>query len=352
MLLKMHQIKTLLIFFFLSLSSFSQLKTNNQNGIYKDLYHLNLNDSVKSVVYDRVFFKEDLTAYEIDDITDVVILRNSYESYDFNKYGLISRHFSDSLVYDPKDLQNNFKYELDKKVYRVPDWTGMANLNMQNVNKTTFKRSSCFKISNSDIAYKYNFDKNGKITAEKEYFIQKDASTNKIETELYQTKKYIYDLKGNLVQQRLFYEGESKNENYNTEKDGAYEKRIYEYDGKNRLIKATYMNAVIPEVEQEPLMEQKYKYHPTENYVTEVETFDDVGFGTHYEYKKAKFYYNKNADIIACEYINYDLHKQEKKFYEYEYDSHNNWIKCKLRYNSMQGEVIKSVKRKISYYGN
>ncbi|WP_158981037.1 hypothetical protein [Flavobacterium sp. I-STPP5a] len=67
----MHKIKTLLLFFFIPLSSFSQLKTNNQNGIYKDLYHLNLNDSVKSVVYDRVFFKEDLTADEIDDITDV-----------------------------------------------------------------------------------------------------------------------------------------------------------------------------------------------------------------------------------------------------------------------------------------
>lgn len=348
----MHKIKTLLLFFFLSLSCFSQLKTNNQNGIYKDLYQLNLNDSVKSVVYDRTFYKEDLTAYEREDITDIVIFRNSYESYDFNKYGLISRHFSDSLVYDPKDLQNNFKYESDKKVYRVPDWTGMANLNMQNVNKTTFNRAKCFTNENLDYAYKYNFDKNGKINAEKEYFVQKDASTNKIETEIYQTKKYIYDLKGNLVQQRLFYEGKYKEDSYYTEKDGTHEKWIYEYDGKNRLIKVTYTDAVDPQVEQEPRMEQKYKYHPTENYVTEVETFDDHGFGSHYQYKKAKFYYNKNADIIACEYVNDILKKQEKVYYEYEYDSHNNWIKCKLIYNSMQGEVIKSVKRKISYYGN
>jgi hypothetical protein len=348
----MHKIKTPVLFFFLSLSCFSQLKTNNQNGIYKDLYHLNLNDSVKSVVYDRTFYKEDLTAYEIDDITDIVIFRKSYESYEFNKYGLISRHFSDSLVYDPKDLQNNFKYELNKKVYRVPDWTGMVILNMQNVNKTTFKRSSCFKNLDSDFAYKYNFAKNGKITAEKEYFVQKDASNNIIETELYQTKKYIYDLKGNLVQQRLFYEGEYKNDNYYTEKDGAYEKWIYEYDGKNRLIKVTNMGAVNPQVEQEPNIEQKYKYHPTENYVTEVEIFDEHGLGSNYQYKKAKFYYNKNADIIACEYVNDIAQKRLKVFYEYEYDSHNNWIKCKLRYNSMQDEVIKSIKRKISYYGN
>lgn len=347
----MHKIKILLLFLSLSLNCFSQLKTNNQNGINKDLYRLNLNDSVKSVVYGRTFYKEDLTAYEIDDITDVVILRqNSYESYEFNKYGLISKHFYDSIVYAQKDLQNNFKYELGKKVYRVPDWTGMVNLNMQNVNKITFKRSNCFKYSDSDFAYKYNFDKNGKITAEKEYFVNKDDSNKIIETQLYQTKKYIYDLKGNLVQQRLFYEGEYKNENYNMEKDGAHEKWIYEYDVKNRLIKVTNMNAVDPQIEQEPRIELKYKYHPTENYVTEVEIFYDDGFKL--KYKTAKFYYNKNADIIACEYVNDILQKREKVFYEYEYDSHNNWIKCKLRYNSMQDEVIKSIKRKISYYGN
>lgn len=346
----MQNIKTLLPFLFLSLSCFSQLKNNNQNGINKDLYHLNLNDSVKSVVYDRTFYKEDLTAYEIDDIIDIVMLRQTYEVYDFNKYGLISRHFYDSLVYNPKDLQNNFKYELDKKVYRVPDWSGMVNLNMQNVNKITFKRSNCFKYSDSDFAYKYNFDKNDKIISEKEYFVDKDDSNNIIETKLYQTKKYIYDLKGNLVQQRLFYEGEYKNDNYYVEKDGAHEKWIYEYDGKNRLIKVTNMGAVDPQVKEEPHIEQKYKYHPTENYVTEVEIFDKHGFGN--KYQKAKFYYNKNADIIACEYVNDYLNKQEKVFYEYEYDSHNNWIKCKLRYNSMQDEVIKSIKRKISYYGN
>lgn len=347
----MHKIKILLLFISLSLNCFSQFKTNNQNGINKDLYRLNLNDSVKSVVYGRTFYKEDLTAYEIDDITDVVILRqNSYESYEFNKYGLISRHFSDSLVYDPKDLQNNFKYELDKKVYRVPDWTEMANLNMQNVNKITFKRSNCLKILDSDFAYKYNFDKNGKITAEKEHFVNKDDSSKIIETELYQTKKYIYDLKGNLVQQRLFYEGAYKENNYTTEKDGAYEKWLYEYDAKNRLIKVTEMYAVESKEFQEPRIELKYKYHSTENYVTEVEIFYDNGFGN--KYKKAKFYYNKNADIIVCEYVNDILPKQEKVFYEYEYDSHNNWIKCKLRYNSMQDEVIKSIKRKISYYGN
>jgi hypothetical protein len=346
----MHKIKILLLFLSLSLNCFSQLKTNNQNGINKDLYRLNLNDSVKSVVYDRTFYKEDLTAYEIDDIIDVVIFRNSYESYEFNKYGLISRHFSDSLVYDPKDLQNKFKYESDKKVYRVPDWSGMANLNMQNVNKTSFKRSSCFKNSDSDFAYKYNFDKNGKITAEKEYFVNKDDSNKIIETELYQTKKYVYDLKGNLVQQRLFYEGAYKENNYTTEKDGAYEKWLYEYDAKNRLIKVTEMYAVESKEVQEPRIELKYKYHSTENYVTEVEIFYDNGFGN--KYKKAKFYYNKNADIIVCEYVNDILPKQEKVFYEYEYDSHNNWIKCKLRYNSMQDEVIKSIKRKISYYGN
>jgi hypothetical protein len=236
-------------------------------------------------------------------------------------------------------------------VYRVPDWTGMVNLNMQSVNKTTFKRYNCFRNQDSDFGYKYNFDKNGKITAEKEYFVQKDASTNMIETELYQTKKYIYDLKGNLVQQRLFYEGEYKNDNYYTEKDGAHEKWLYEYDVKNRLIKVTNMGAVNPQVEQEPNIEQKYKYHPTENYITEVEIFNEDGFG-YGKYKKAKFYYNKNADITACEYVNDYLNKQEKVFYEYEYDSHKNWIKCKLRYNSMQDEVIKSIKRKISYYGN
>lgn len=67
----MHKIKTLLLFFSLSLTCFSQLKTKNQNGINKDLYRLNLNDSVKSVVYGRAFYKEDLTAYEIDDIIDI-----------------------------------------------------------------------------------------------------------------------------------------------------------------------------------------------------------------------------------------------------------------------------------------
>ena len=349
----MHKIKILLLFLSLSLNCFSQLKTNNQNGINKDLYRLNLNDSVKSVVYDRTFYKEDLPAYEIDHIPDVVILRqNSYESYEFNKYGLISRHFSDSLVYDPKDLHNNFKYELNKKVYRVPDFTEMANLNMQNVNKVTFKRSSCFENLGPDFAYKYNFDKNGKITAQKEYFVNKDNSNNIIETQLYQTKKYIYDLKGNLVQQRLINEGEYKENNYYTEKDGAHEKWIYEYDVKNRLIKVTEMYAVEPQEVQEPPIVQKYKYHPTENYVTEVEIFYDHGFGIYGTYKKAKFYYNKNADITACEYLNDNLPKQEKVFYEYEYDSHNNWIKCKLRYNSMQHEVIKSTKRKIVYYGN
>lgn len=345
----MHKFLNLLLFVFYTVTLFSQENILNQSGILKDLYRYNLKDSVKTVNYPRLQYREDLTLIERGNIDYTVISgRESYDILEFNKYGLLIKDRGDSIVYDEKDIQKKVNYNLKNVFPLFKRWS--PDFYMLKANNVEWSLNACH-FGNGQffhkLLYKYNFDKNGKIKEVKKYYSSEDPNINKIiESDLLQTTKYIYDTKGNLTEQRIF-KNDPDELNY-IKKDGATEIYNYEYDDKNRLTRIYNGIRVFHGGMREVKFEEKYKYRPTENYISEMYIYDDSSVMQ----RRKILFYNKNGDITESNYLNNDLVVQKKIFYEYEYDSHNNWIKCKVRYDSMEDEIIMTAKRIISYYGN
>ncbi|QSB28626.1 hypothetical protein [Flavobacterium sp. CLA17] len=333
--------------------SYSQVNNPKSSSLNKDLYQYHLKDSVKSVRYSRIVYREDLDMEARQALhSDAFSYRDAYHVLHFNTYGmsLDEALAGDTIQYDEKDLQIKAGYTVKKQL----PYPAYKN-NLLKANTVTWNISQCY-VNNAlsgtvQLSYKYLFDKNGNITAEKQYFPlgDRDTITTKYdEKDLYETTKYIYDVKGNLIQQRLF--SKEEDPSYYTYKDGAYEIWNYEYDAKNRLIRTTKSQG------GEPMFEEKYKYHPTENYIAEKYVFEEngLGFSLYENFKTVNLFYNKLGDVMESDYFkksDYDNSVTTKKiFYEYEFDAHNNWVSCKLRFDSKNNEVTASVKRSILYY--
>lgn len=348
-----RKINPALLLVLFTVVSYSQVTNTKNSALDKDLYRYHLKDSVKSVKYSRIVYKEDLDMKARNDLySDAFSYRDAYHVLHFNTYGMsIDESLaSDTIQYDEKDLQIKAGYTV-KKQLPAPAYKN----NLLKANTVTWNISQCF-VNNAlsgtvQLYYKYSFDKNGNITAEKQYFPLGDrntVTTKYDEKDLYETTKYIYDVKGNLIQQRLF--SKEENPSYDTYKDGAYEVWNYEYDAKNRLIRTTQSQGAAP------IFEEKYKYHPTENYITEKYVFEENGldFALYENFKTLNLFYNKSGAVVESDYFkksDYDNSVTTKKiFYEYEFDSHNNWVSCKLRFDSKNNEVTASVKRSILYY--
>ena len=63
------------------------------------------------------------------------------------------------------------------------------------------------------------------------------------------------------------------------------------------------------------------------------------------------FNYNENNDLVEVNFISEDeINQPANRYYEYEYDNHKNWIKCKMYLEGNKNEVTAKMERKIQYF--
>jgi len=236
--------------------------------------------------------------------------------------------------------------------------------------------------------YKYDIDTKGRIETRKHYSkgfyncINYKDSINEFQKEPF---KYLKDEEDLDYKWDYYYDGEDRivkliltNVTVENERDGMNirNKLIYEfeYNAKNKVkeLKISSTGTKSPE----PILNKKYKYeyHPTENYLISKEiVLDSIYFykyhdggSTEYTDIHSKIHYNEHGDIIKREFlsersqiINARKDPYEEwwrnpfapRFYEYEYDKHNNWIKCTAYLRGVKTPKPSLViEREITYY--
>ena len=380
------KISVLLIIFMFSSVLYSQKNMINDDIISsnsKSYNWFNLKNKVKSVKTRYVSIKDSLpkTIKNIVTISNDARNNNYLEFYENGllkiQYGNIPLFEFDEIdsmkleiiKYDKEDILKKSKYkpilnqvntflpiQLFFDTYRYsyefgPIIYGVEHLGMVQTN------------------YIYKTDKNNQITESSEYWpYNENRDTVRIkeirEKDLVWRLKYFYDKKGHIISQKIISGDKALGKDtslndisamvlpYNalgTESVILPDLQLkYKYDNKGRVLQAVFWgnNRIIAS--------EDYEYHPTKEYIQKIKYFvtgaGEIANPTN-RYVKT---FNENGDIIEKEFIlNFPEQKISpmKRFYYYEYDSCNNWIKCNMYFeDTKEGEPTLVAERKIEYY--
>lgn len=348
----MKQLSIFLLF--ISLSAFAQS------------YHLddfNLKGNVKStkLIYTYVNPKIHKNSKQYKSRNDVYMGR--YFTFDVNGYLIADLADTRSTIDDAIDTMNvsirtyNEKDRIEKKGlmdYTIP----YPAYNFQKIN---YDIKVLYKIDKNDTnpemlyyVYDYLVDQGGKIIKEISYNVIDDFEVYPIDTaSVSQWTEYIYD-KDLLVRQNIYpgklntlpFSG-SYYVHYLFVPYSATSYRTFDYGDKNRLINVSFF------INDFKAFEEMYTYHPDEGYITTVDRF--VVLNPEYPdfpASKMKMTYNQYGDVTEVIYYpdgteNWPVHN---RYYEYEYDTHHNWIKCKLFLLGDKNQATLIAERKIEYY--
>lgn len=334
----------------------------------------NLKDSVKTVYFKFNKPKETLSKGEKANVILFNSIRgNSYMEVDKynrikaeitsipgnNYFTQIDYNGADEYVYDDKDWDKKNNYNLPLKwYYPVANYNLLVKLNQIRVPKKDDVFAEDGKIwqdYNEDI-YTYTYDKQGRIIEEKKYIVYrtgKETLSKKYKKEdLFTRKLFIYNEKGQVVNQKIMAGPFGKEISYTdmgTECGFCEDLQLqFAYDSQGRIAQVIMFGC------GEIVAKQEYCYHPIKDYV---ETVKYYVTGSGEMSNPTKIYvktFNEQGDIIKKEFIpNYpeQLIRVKVYYYSYEYDSHNNWIKCNIHMEgTKEGEPSLVAERKIEYY--
>ena len=348
-------------------------------------YGYNLKGNVKLVKTRYVSIKESLnkTIKQSSMISNDARNNNYLEFYE---NGLIKTYYGniplfefekiDSLKleimqYDNKDILQKSKYKplINKPNRFLPDQLFVAF----DLYRYSYEFGPIIygkeHLGISQSNYIYIKDKNNRITESFEYWpYDENRDTLRIkeirDKDLVWRIKYLYNDKNQLISQKII-PGDSalgKNTGYGdidgmgvsyhalgTESGFPSDLQLkYKYDNKGRVIQAVFWgnNRIISS--------EDYEYHPVKEYIQKVKYYvtgpGEVSNPTN-RYLET---FNENGDIIEKEFI-LNFPEQNispmKRFYVYEYDSHNNWIKCSMFLEgSKEGEPTLTAERQIEYF--
>lgn len=372
-----------LIFFALFLIDSNAQSSAKYSGLWIEKSSIysgkNLKDSVKAVYFKINKPKQSLSKLEINDFITYNDIRNFiYLSID--KHGRIISELGEGgfagdtylanvdskkttdYKYDEKDWLEKSKYKTSfKQYFPVLNNNLLMKLNRLRVDKNDKKvikiGGKVWRQFNKEV-YIYFYDEKGKIKEELEYVVNRTGEvlkdTIQRKEDLFSRKINTYNTKGQVTNQKII-QGL-----YAKEKDRSYSDLGTEVSFCNDLqLKYTYdqlgrMTQIILYGCGKTVAREEYIYHPVKDYVEKVKYYLTGAGGISYPTKNFENTYNEQGDIIQKEFIP-DFPEQnlnEKvRYYSYEYDSHNNWIKCNMYLEgTKEAEPTLVAERKIDYY--
>jgi hypothetical protein len=202
----------------------------------------------------------------------------------------------------------------------------------------------------------YIYDKQARITEEKEFHVirvgKATLNKNRNEKDLFTRKIFAYNAKGQVVNQKIMPGLYGKDMSYTdlgTECGFCDDLQLkYAYDQLGRITQVIMYGC------GEIVAQEDYVYHPTKDYVEKVKCYVTGPGSIANANEKFEKTYNEQGDIVKKEFIpglgGLGLYG-ETRYYTYEYDSHNNWIKCNMYLEgTKEGEPSLVAERKIEYY--
>ena len=208
----------------------------------------------------------------------------------------------------------------------------------------------------SQTVYQYNFDKSGRIKEELEYcpYAEDSIPVKTIKKSDLNTRKiFLYNKKNQVVVLKITPGEYGKNmghyNDFATESPYCQDLQLkYAYDSKGRITQVIMFGC------GKIVAQEDYKYDNSKNYVSEVKRYR-CGLGSD-DYKNTISFYNELGDIIKKELnpINPNensIRESKYRYYDYEYDKHNNWIRCRMFLEgNHEGEPSIILEREIEYY--
>jgi hypothetical protein len=332
----------------------------------------NLKDSVKSVRFFYMHYQEGLSKRDKMRVFYKNDARTSYQEFDKNgkitvkllllKDSInqsINYNIADRFVYDEKDRIEKSKYKI-KTGQVFPAYTSyLIKINYVRLNRLIEDEP----LEYDPEIYRYIFDKNDRILEEREYMPDAGRDTvieNPKEEDLYTRITFHYDARGNVIQQKI-YAGEAGKSigNFtamNTEvgfcQDTGFK---YTYDEQDRLIKVVLSGCGgVAESEE-------YTYDRTKKYITKINRY--ISGVSSFPSSTMVAHYNEFGDIVE---MNFKVFQDKddsspprkiigvgepiNRYYEYDYDKHNNWIKCRMYLMGEKKEPTVIAERIIEYY--
>ncbi|WP_338646684.1 hypothetical protein V5J73_14440 [Flavobacterium sp. KS-LB2] len=336
----------------------------------------NLKDSVKTVYFKMCNLKQSLS----DSDKDRVILDNDIRNFiylNIDKYGRIKTELcnggfvrdtfitninykrTDDYVYDDKDWAKKSKYKtVSKQYFPVQNYSLLVKLNRTLIEKKTRKIGGKIWQELTKYLYIYLYDELGRIKEEQEYKVFRFAEiiqdTIQKKEDLFCRKLFTYNNKGQVINQKII-EGLYAKEKERSYSDMGTEcgfcddlQLKYAYDQLGRITQVTMYGC------GKVVASEEYSYHPTKDYVEKVKCYVTGPGEMSNPTKRFVKTYNEQGDIIEKEFIPNSPQQtltEKIRYYSYEYDNHNNWIKCNMYLEgTKEGEPSLVAERKIEYY--
>jgi len=372
--------KTFFYYFFV-IAIFFSISATSQNvpyysGLLSQIHgsytNENLKDSVKTVKFKYSNLKESLS--DKDQSRAIIsndIRRNYYLEVD--KYGRvktvldqipgfeyvsnIDHSITEDYIYDDEDWlsKNNYKSSL-KQYYPVKNHNLLLKLNHIKVQKEEVRIKGKVWQEYEEDVYKYIYDKPGRIVEEQNYVVHRFSENitdkNPTSKDLFTRKLSVYNEKGQVEIQKIIaglYAQDMSYSDMGTECGFCDDLQIkYAYDSLGRITEVILYGC------GKIVAKENYSYHPTKDYVEKVKCHITGPGELSNCTKNFVKTYNEQGNIIKKEFIpdspEQNL-KEKVRYYTYEYDIHNNWIKCSMYLEGTNvGEPTLVAERKIEYY--
>lgn len=353
--------------------AFSNNLIKDDSIIYFDKFQRIIGPGYSKMKYDYSSFKMELTFQKKNDYSTA---RHKRIKEYINNYEYIYKNDNDWL--------EKSKYKTALKQY-YPVWNRNLLLKLNEIPVTITNSKYVVEVNGKigqiyrEYIYSYIYDKQGRISEEKQYNIIRTGIRPKKkinEDDLFTRKLFFYNEKGQVVKQLIIAGPQAKGykdpdsphygkyltkspDYFRSEKSPSqfyadmgtkclfYEhlQLRYTYDSIGRITQVALGSDNVVAV-------QDYTYHPTKDYVETVKCFtSDLDFAFKGSSRTVKTF-NEQGDMIKIESIP-DVPQKNNMiyYYSYEYDSHNNWIKCNMYMEGTNlGDPTLVAERRIEYY--
>lgn len=202
-----------------------------------------------------------------------------------------------------------------------------------------------YKIENNKITEEKMYKSKARKTDEK-MAAHYDESEKPDPANLCYLKNFLYDTKGNLVKCTFLYGNASLEfESYllGNRFNICRANLRYYYNDKNQLIKTSLDDT------KEIFVAETYTYDPENSAVKKRNRTNRLL--SYLPSDNVEYTYNENRDILETRFVTEDeINQPLVRYYEYEYDSNKNWIKCKMYLEGNKNEATAIAERKIEYF--